>query len=277
MKKRQHPSDGQLLQLVDEALVAPPDERTETQAHVEACAECRHRLGELRYFVGLLRDGEVWRDRTATLDRRRARAQQASALAQLVRAEMDAAAKVIADVLTGPSAWWRKRLAETEGTRTVGFVRTLLQRAEKLSDRSPADAIEATAIAVEIAEELRVDAYPFDMVISLRAEASREHAYSLFYVGRFPEALQAVERAEHLFGQLPLAVVDLARAWLTRAMIYRATDRQVEGIALSRDAASVFQSFGLSDLCEGALHRGHDASSTGAACRSAAGVEVARR
>lgn len=247
MAKRQHPNDEQLLELVDESLGEGDESRARTRAHVETCAPCTQRISELRYFVTLLREHDVWKILPANSERRRALAQQAGAIAQQMRAEMDAAANVVAEVIAGPSQWWRKRVEQAEGTRTVGFVRRLLERAEKLSERSPADAVEATAIAVELAEELRVDAYPFDIVINLRAGASREHAYSLFYIGRFPDALKAVERAEHLFGQLPFEVVDLARAWLTRAMIYRAIDRQAEGITLSRQAASVFRSFGLSD------------------------------
>lgn len=247
MRKRQHPNDEQLLQLIDPALGEDDQELTKTQLHVDTCASCTRRVGELRYFDGLLRQSDVWKDRRATEPRRREWAQQASAMAQQVRAETDAAEKVVAQVITGPSSWWRKRVEQAQGTRTCGFVRALLERAEKLTERSPADAVEATAIAVEIAEELRVDAYPFDMVISLRAEALREYAYSLFYVGRFPEALKAVERAEHLYGQLPLEAVDLARAWLTRAMIYRVTDRPAEGIELTRQAASVFRGFGVSN------------------------------
>lgn len=247
MRRGRHPGDEQLFQLVDEPPLVRSDERDATEAHVQTCGRCSRRLGEIRHFVGLLRQADVWDNRSLNVERRLEWLQQASDAAARVRAEMDAAVKVINEVTTGPSSWWRKRLSQIEGTRTYGFVRGLLERAAKLSDRSPSEALEATAIAVEIAEELRVDAYPFDLVISVRAEAWREHAYSLLFVGRFPEAQGAVDRAEQLFGQLPVPGVELARAWVTRSFIYRMTDRVAEALALTRKAAGVFWRFGLND------------------------------
>ena len=247
MRRGRHPGDERLFQLIDEPPSVRSEERDATEAHVHACGRCSRRLGEIRHFVGLLRQADVWDNRSLNVERRLEWLQQASDAAARIRAEIDAAVKVINDVTAGPTAWWRKRLDQIEGTRTYGFVRGLLERAAKLSDRSPSEALEATAIAVGIAEELRVDAYPFDLVISVRAEAWREHAYSLLFVGRFPEAQAAVDRAEHLFGQIPVPGVELARAWVTRSLIYRMTDRVAEALTLTRKAAGVFWGFGVMD------------------------------
>ena len=247
MRKRQHPNDEDLLDLLDESPAVPEEDRAHTEAHLKECSMCTERLVEMREFVMVLRDANVWDRRVLKVRPRLEWVRQASTVAHQITEELKAAETEGTGVITGPSSWWRMRATQAPTTHTYGFVRKLLERADRFLGVTPASAVELTAIAVEIAEALSIDAYPFDVVISARAHASREYAYALFFIGRFPDALRAVDRAERLFEQLPVPDFELARARLVRALIYRSTDRIAEAIILARSAATVFRGYGAVD------------------------------
>jgi len=97
---------------------------------------------------------------------------------------------------------------------------------------------------VEVSNELNVAEYPSDFVIGVRAQALRDHAYALTYLGRYPDALQVADRAERLFKQSPLPEYELARLKLVRSIIYRSLERAGEAILLTREAANAFLRFG---------------------------------
>jgi len=243
MGKRQHPSDEKLMALLDAAGGAS-DERAQIDTHVNTCSTCTVRLDALRKFIAVLGEAVVWDRRELKIKPRRGWVKLAAEVVSQLRDEEAAAAKVIGDVLTGPAKWWRTRAMQNEESRTYGFVKKLLEESVRMTDFAPADAVEASAIAVEIANDLHIQAYPFDLVISARAHAWRDYGFSLFYVGRFPDALQAIDRAERLFAQLPAPEFELARTSLVRAAIYRSTDRATDAIPLTRRAASCFATYG---------------------------------
>jgi tetratricopeptide (TPR) repeat protein len=167
-----------------------------------------------------------------------------SELAQQLRVEKEAATAPVAEALSGPSAWWRARALRTSGIVTYGCVELLLDRSRTLLDQSPADATEAAAVAVDVAERLPGESYPPDLAMSARAEAWREYAYSLFYIGHLTEASKALDVAEQACRQLPAPELGLARIALIRASLYRANDRTAEAIALTEQAAATFDRLG---------------------------------
>lgn len=247
MRKRQHPNDEHLIDLLDDPPPVPDVERTATEDHLKDCSMCSDRLAELGEFVTVLREADVWDRRMLKIKPRLEWVRQASAVAAQILDELKAAEAEVNGILTGPSAWWRMKAVQATTTHTYGFVRKLLERADKFLGVTPANAVEVTLIAAEIAEAIGVDAYPFDLVVSARAHAWREHAYALFFVGRFPDALRAVNRAERLFGQLPVPDYELARTRLIRALIYRSTDRVPEALHITRASAEVLRRYGVED------------------------------
>lgn len=162
-------------------------------------------------------------------------------LAQRLRAEKEAAASIVAEVLAGPAEWWRARAERTEGVTTYGCVELLLDRSIALLDRAPADGVEAAAVAADVAERLPADAYPAELLTAARTNAWREYAYSLFYIGRLSDASAALDAAEQACRQLPAPELGLARIALIRASLYRAADRVDEAIALTVQACGVFE------------------------------------
>jgi len=161
-----------------------------------------------------------------------------------LREERAAAAGLLAELLQGPPQWWRTAIFAKPDALTYGFAVALVKQAVSLLDSAPAEALEAAAIAVDVAERLRVDAYPADLVINARADAWREYAYTLFYVGRLNEAADAVDVAEKLLRQSVVSEIELARTALIRASVLRARDRVAEAIPLAEQASVVFRRFG---------------------------------
>lgn len=160
-------------------------------------------------------------------------------------ADEEATARALCEtLLEGPPAWWPQRLRNTPEAKTAGVVRHLLERMRDLLERAPAQALVVTSLAVEIANTLDGIAYPNDYAIRLRAQACRDHAYALGFVGRYPEALEFARRSRRLFAQVPLPEYDLARLALVEASILRVLDRADEALALTREAAAAFLRFG---------------------------------
>jgi tetratricopeptide (TPR) repeat protein len=214
---------------------------SEIESHVSSCRECADEIGEHRSLIADLSDELVWSS-PATAPRQFVL--NVTAFAERARFEEQQAIAQCDELLTGPPAWWRQRLRKMEGVYTGGMVKQLLERRRGYLESSPANALQVTALAIEIANALEVSLYPCDYVIKLRAQALRDHAYVLSFMGRYPEALDYAERSKRLFAQVPLPEYDLARLALVQASILCYVDRAPEAIALARDAAETFRRFG---------------------------------
>jgi tetratricopeptide (TPR) repeat protein len=213
---------------------------SEIASHIAACDSCSTELGAHRDVVEALQSSEVWEQpepapRQFVVD--------VAGFAARARTEDLRAAQICSDVLSGPASWWPQRLRQHEGHRNAGMVRQLLDRMRSFLGTSPANALQVTSMAIEIANALSVTEYPCDYAVKLRAQAYRDHAYVLSFMGRYPEALENADRAKRLFDQVPLPEYDLARLAQVRASILRCIDRVEEAIELARQAAETFRRF----------------------------------
>lgn len=215
---------------------------SEIAEHVASCEGCSRELGEQRALVAALTAGDVWEQEPAPPPQRHLDA--IASFAARARTEEEEAAVLCEEILTGPAAWWRQRLRTTAGAQTAGMVRQLLERWRPLVQSAPANALHVTALAIELANALDVGSYPADYVLKLRAQAARDHAWVLSFMGRHPEALEVVDRARRLFEQVPHPEYDVARVDAVQAMILHALDRTTEAVALARGAAATFLRFG---------------------------------
>ncbi len=211
------------------------------ESHVSGCDRCSAEVGEQREMMAHLGSSDVWETpppppRQFVVD--------VSAFAERARREAQEAVALCDAVLTGPAAWWPQRLRQAGGAYTGGLVQQLLERVRSMLGGSPTNALQITALAIEIANALDVTNYPCDYVIKLRAQACRDHAYVLSFMGRYPEALELAERSKRLFDQVPLPDYDLARLALVKASILRSIDRAEEALALIRRAGDTFLRFG---------------------------------
>jgi tetratricopeptide (TPR) repeat protein len=156
----------------------------------------------------------------------------------------EAATAAVAEVLSGPSRWWRERARHTSAVLSCECVELLIARSIALLDQSPADAVEAAAVAADVADRLAAAACPCAKQTAVRTDAWREYAYSLFYIGRLTEAAGALERADETCRQCASPELGLARIALIRASLYRAADRVEEAIVLTEQAGEVFLRLG---------------------------------
>jgi tetratricopeptide (TPR) repeat protein len=213
----------------------------EIASHVASCGECSAELGSHQEIVAALRTEEVW---SSPAPAPRQFVVDVVSFSDRVKVEDGRAVTLCDEILTGPPAWWVQRLRRAEGVYTAGMVRELLGRMRQVIDRAPANALQITSLAIEVANALDVVTYPCDYVVKLRAQAYRDHAYVLSVMGRFPEAIDFTDRSKRLFDQVPLPEYDLARLALVRASILSRIDRANEAASLARQAAETFRRFG---------------------------------
>jgi tetratricopeptide (TPR) repeat protein len=214
---------------------------SEIAGHLAGCAECADEVDSHHEIVGVLQNGEVWNDESPAP---RQFVVDVIGFAERARAEEAQAAKDCDEILTGPVSWWSTRLRQKPEAYTAGLVKTLLDRMRGSLESAPANALQITALAIEIANELDVAAYPCDYVIKLRAQACRDHAYVLVFLGRTPEAIEFATRSRRLFDQVPLPEYDLARLDLVQARIFERMDRLSDAVECARRAAETFLRFG---------------------------------
>lgn len=215
---------------------------SEIESHVSSCGECAAEVGEQRELITTLSDKDVWEPTASDVPRHFFA--NVAAFAERIRHEDAEAVAICDDVLTGPAAWWPQRLRKAGDAYTAGVVKQLLERMIQTVESSPANALQMTSMAMGIANALDVSAYPCDYVIKLRAQALREHAQVLWLMGRYPEALDCVDRSRRLFLQTPLPEYDLARVAIVKSAILQNVDRTEEAAALAREAGDTFLRFG---------------------------------
>jgi tetratricopeptide (TPR) repeat protein len=211
------------------------------ESHVSACDRCSMEVGEQREMIATLSASEVWE---TTPPPPRQFVVNVMSFAERARREEHDAIELCDAILTGPAAWWQQRMRQSGKAFTGGMVKQLLERMRSTLRVSPANALQITALAIEVANALDVAEYPCDYVINLRAQACRDHAYVLSFMGRYPEALEFTEHSKRLFDQVPLPEYDLARLALVKASILRSIDRVEEALILIRNAGDTFLRFG---------------------------------
>ncbi len=192
-------------------------------------------------LAALLRDPSVWHESEPQLP---PRMREVSELSKRLAVEDREAAELLDSLANTPAAWWRTAILKSPVGRTAGIVRMLLDRMRSVIRTAPPHALEVTALAVDIANDISLTEYPSEFVISMRADAWRDHAYMLQFLGRFPEAVAAVDEAERLQRETALPEYGLARIKLVRATILTWTDKLPQAIALADEAAKTFLDFG---------------------------------
>ncbi|MEA2571337.1 MAG: hypothetical protein QOI24_3338 [Acidobacteriota bacterium] len=228
----QHYSDEQLLEL-------PPHHE-----HLATCSACAGALTHIQQLAATLVDEIVW-DEEPLPDTPRA---STVATLRTIATQMDAedadAERYVAELLATPREQWLSVLSLNPHYRTPGLVRRLIVETDRLIDSRPADVVEITAVAVDVADGLAAASWYGDTVPRLRGAAWRERAYALYYVGRHVEALAAADRAAGHLAWVAVAEFDSARLMLVRALVLRELEQFDRALAASNSTAEIFQRFG---------------------------------
>lgn len=228
----QHFTDEQLLEL-------PPD-----HPHLGECASCAAALQEIHDLAATLTTDLAWDDEPVSEIPNLATLSSLRSIATQMDAEDADAERNVASLLALPRESWMPALAAHPQYRTPGFVRRLIAETDRLIDSKPAEVVELTALAVEVADNLDVTQWYGDTIPRLRGAAWRERAYALYYVGRHVEALAAADRAGEHLARVAVSEYDGARLMHVRALIFRALERYDDALVALKSAAATLGEFG---------------------------------
>jgi len=210
--------------------------------HLDGCEACRDSFTLLMEIDEAMRDPRTWAN-VDTLRGRSARVEEALALKARIDAEDAAAARLVSPLLRSPLRFRNAAIARNPKAQTAGVVRFLCAAANERHEKRPEFSLELTlcahAVALDLGETPSASKR-FCMALSLR-----ERANALRYLGRFGDALQALDSAESLFDETPATdPYDIAIVQFIRATVFMKSERLEEARLLSRKVARVFRTYG---------------------------------
>jgi tetratricopeptide (TPR) repeat protein len=224
-------------------LLEAGDDSLSRDPHIATCTACTKMLASVREIADCLKAPDVWDTTEISPD------PNPNVLAFLDRAQSDmraedaAAEPWLRELLAQPREAWTPTLHAHPEWRTAGMVRKLIAATDRAIETMPPDAVEITALAVEIAEALPPARYGDSTVLRLRGHAWRERAYALYFTGSYNEALTAVERSRTAFAECGYSEFDDARAGVVLALICAEQEKFATGLAAVHAAADIFAGY----------------------------------
>jgi tetratricopeptide (TPR) repeat protein len=185
-------------------------------------------------------------------------------IARRMREERDTAANVVEVLLREtPRPKWND-LAGREELQTCGALEKLGNRVAQLLKSDPNQALDIARLAVAVTEQLSPNAYHPVVLAQLRVHAWKDVGQALAYLGRYDEALTALDRAESDATTFGTLAHDHAIVRFVRATTLQEVDRHDESLALLARCKAVFRDHAdhrrllLCGIAEGVLlHRLH--------------------
>jgi len=221
--------------------------------HLAMCSDCSALLRLIETVDAGLADEEAWELSEATrslgsLD------QTLHDLVSRIADEDEEAERLLKPLLSNPVALARMNLADKPKYRTGGVVRQLVAAARGALEREPLEALVFADAAVEIAETLPDDAYPTSAVFDLRGTAWTQRANALRLLGRFDEALSALDRATEAFHHAPHVPIGIATVQYVRAIVYYERGELEAAFTMLEEVAKEFKELGDIDRLMRARH-----------------------
>jgi tetratricopeptide (TPR) repeat protein len=218
------------------AFLEEPADSVSRDKHLASCGMCKNTLSSLRMTTTLLHEPAVWDSKPLSTAPRLETMAFLRGVAKTMKDE-DAAAEInVKQLLAGSRETWSAKLAEHPEWRTAGMVRRLIKAREEAVNTVPADALQMSAMAVEIAEALEDNTRNRH----LQGLAHYSHGYAVWYAGGVHEALAAFDRADERLCDVGSAEFDRALVGVMRSMIYQELERRDDALAISTAAAAVF-------------------------------------
>jgi len=223
--------------------LAEPGDAVARDKHLAGCDLCLKTLHSLRASAQILREPAVWNAAPISTAPRPDTLAFLRGVQKTMAEENNTAAVWIKQLLAGPRETWASRLAEHPEWRTGGMVRALLKAGDAVINVLPADAVDITRIAVEIAEGLTAEQPLSNALRHLRGLAYFDHAYALWDTGFIAEAVEVLDRAEEAWEGLGAVEFDRGRAQVIRAMAYHVLERREEALQVANSAATIFAEY----------------------------------
>ena len=148
-----------------------------------------------------------------------ARVREFAVTARRLQREREESAGVVDRLLREtPRTDW-PRLVEHPALRNSGALERLSVRITELVERDPTQALSLTALATVIAETLPSVDYPPVVLAQIRANAWKDRADALQFLGHYPDAMQAIARGESILAPFATAAHDRAILALVKATV----------------------------------------------------------
>ncbi|HYK01368.1 MAG TPA: tetratricopeptide repeat protein [Thermoanaerobaculia bacterium] len=210
------------------------------EAHLQGCTSCRQVVVEYREIVAVTSDPAAWHliygGTPLTADPERVR--DFADRARRKEAETRDAAEAMRELRKlAPDGWW-PWLGTRKQFQTAGMVAALLAEARKRVQSHPRESLQIVVTATAIAQMLKDG---LDRPAMLGA-ATNARATALRYLGRYPEALAAVEEAATVLSPVGSAADEQARVEWNRATVLWALERYREARAALDGAKDWFRS-----------------------------------
>ena len=218
------------------------DDRGALERHVAECAKCRSLLDELRAFDATLANDATWEP----VENAPAKEPPESTrvLAELLAHEDAEAQRMLDPLLGSPATFRRANVATTASMQTAGVVRRLCAESRALRERQPMHALVVADAAIAIADQLTSARYSRSLLDELRGNAWFERANVLRYLGRYPEAIDALDIAARAYVRSPVAAFSGATVDYLRSVIFVELAHFDDARRLARKSARIFRQFG---------------------------------
>jgi tetratricopeptide (TPR) repeat protein len=172
-----------------------------------------------------------------------ARVAEFASMARRLQREREESADVVTRALhETPREQW-KALAARPELLTSGALDRLAALADEL-ERDPQEGLAVAELATVIAAALPLESYPRIVIAQLRAHAWKDRARALCYLGRYDEAMSALDRAEAELVPVGTLAHDRAIVDFVRSIVLQHLRRYEEAEALLAQCREVFSDFG---------------------------------
>jgi tetratricopeptide (TPR) repeat protein len=201
--------------------------------HLARCSDCRDLARQIREIEKALSDPETWLGHLAPQP-------DASMIAE--------AAMVASEELEVIPPEWIEGLADGTleakdlGPPTAARARGLLEEARALFGKRPATALLLADTALAIVQQ--AETIRSEEALELIGDAEKDRANALRLMGRFPEALEALDRAQADYARLSVSEPKLAMVDYVRATVFQEMGRLDEASELAARAGNVFDQYG---------------------------------
>ena len=221
------------------------------EAHLAECPPCHRRLDDLRAIEALLADESSWPQAEDAAPP--PSLQVLSAAAARKRTEDAAADALLSGVLerfisgaSGAFVW--TDIASKPEYHTGGVVRKLAEAADQAQYSAPRRALILGETASAIVGMLSARLYSETEIAALRGLAWKQRANANRHLGRFTEALEALDRAERAYRALARPELDLASIEFIRATIYCEQGTYESAKQRADGSAAIFAQLGQTEL-----------------------------
>ncbi len=219
--------------------------RGEIVRHLEECVECSARNGKNQRFDAALSVADTWtypQNLRSDEDQVRGHLRE---IGSRISNEMAEAEQGLRALISDPPSFLCRDGPWEHEFRTAGAVRVLCDAANGACERDPLHALKLANTAIVIAMSFNpAEHYLGIAVHQLSGLAWKERANALRYLGRFHEALDALDQAKRVYERADANPCDLALLLYTRGIVLYRSAHASEAEQCADEATAIFAAAG---------------------------------